>query len=204
MNRSPSRPRAPAVPFRRRLTVRFRHCDPAGIVFFPRYLEMLNDLFEDFMAGLGHPFAALHGSDAAPGAETGGVPTVRVEADFLAPSRLGDQLELTLGVARLGRSSVTLACEARALPPASVSPNAGPDAGPDAEAGAGREAGAGELRWRARQVVVWVANNRRGGALATRPLPEALRAALREHLLPEAEADDAAEPDDRTSAGVTS
>ena len=30
--------------------VLFRHCDPAGIVFFPRYFEMINDCVEYFFA----------------------------------------------------------------------------------------------------------------------------------------------------------
>ena len=28
--------------------VLFKHCDPAGIVFFPRYFEMMNDCVEAF------------------------------------------------------------------------------------------------------------------------------------------------------------
>ena len=28
--------------------VLFRHCDPAGIVFYPRYFEMMNDTVEAF------------------------------------------------------------------------------------------------------------------------------------------------------------
>ena len=34
--------------------VGFRHCDPAGIVFYPRYAEMVNDTVEHwFKHGLG-------------------------------------------------------------------------------------------------------------------------------------------------------
>ena len=35
------------------LPIRFRHCDAAGIVFYPRYFEMMNDLVEDWFAELG-------------------------------------------------------------------------------------------------------------------------------------------------------
>ena len=28
--------------------VRFEHCDPAGIVFYPRYFEMINGTVEDW------------------------------------------------------------------------------------------------------------------------------------------------------------
>ncbi|MFC2968921.1 acyl-CoA thioesterase [Acidimangrovimonas pyrenivorans] len=83
--------------------VLFQHCDPAGIVFYPRYFEMLNATVEAwFEQRLGHSFARLHGEVAA------GVPTAGLEITFSAPSRLGDDLLFTLWPERLGRSSVGL------------------------------------------------------------------------------------------------
>jgi len=80
--------------------VRFGHCDPAGIVFFPQYLVMLNELVEDwFDQGLGIPYAAFIGERRL------GLPTVRLECDFTAVSRLGDLLTQRLSVQRAGRSS---------------------------------------------------------------------------------------------------
>jgi len=47
--------------------VRFADCDPAGIVFFPQYLVMLNTLVEQwFDEGLRIPFASTS-ARAAPG-----------------------------------------------------------------------------------------------------------------------------------------
>ena len=41
--------------------VRFQHCDPAGIVFYPRYFEMINSVVEDwFEEVLQHDFNKLH------------------------------------------------------------------------------------------------------------------------------------------------
>ena len=83
--------------------VRFSDCDPAGIVFFPQYLVMLNGVIEEwFDRGLGIPYAALIG------ARRTGLPTVRLELDFTAISRHGDELTWSLGLERLGRSSLTL------------------------------------------------------------------------------------------------
>ena len=80
--------------------VRFAHVDAAGIVFYPRYFEMLNAAVEDyFSAVIGIDFATMHLSRRI------GVPTVRIEADFSAVSRLGDRLEFTLRPIRVGRSS---------------------------------------------------------------------------------------------------
>jgi 4-hydroxybenzoyl-CoA thioesterase len=86
--------------------VRFADCDPAGIVFFPQYLVMLNTLAEEwFDQGLHIPYAGLIG------ARRTGLPTVRLEVDFTAISRHGDTLRQRLSVAKLGRSSMTLAVE---------------------------------------------------------------------------------------------
>jgi 4-hydroxybenzoyl-CoA thioesterase len=90
-------------PFRTDLLVRFSDCDPAGIVFYPRYFEMFNRVVEDWCAsGLGMSFRELH-------MERGlGLPTVHIETDFIAPSRLGDALCGELAVQRVGRASVTI------------------------------------------------------------------------------------------------
>lgn len=93
-----------AEPFRTRQKVMFQHCDPAGIVFYPRYFEMINAVVEEwFERALGLSFAQMHGPRRV------GVPTARIEAVFTAPSRLGDVLDLTLAVRRLGRASLDLA-----------------------------------------------------------------------------------------------
>jgi 4-hydroxybenzoyl-CoA thioesterase len=77
--------------------VLFKHCDPAGIVFFPRYFEMMNDCVEIFFDHIGHPFENMH--------EDGGVPTGKIEARFHAPSRHGDHLLLELTGQRISRST---------------------------------------------------------------------------------------------------
>jgi 4-hydroxybenzoyl-CoA thioesterase len=87
--------------------VRFQHCDPAGIVFYPRYFEMINTTVEEWFAQrLGVPFETLHGSLGA------AVPTVSMTVEFHAPSRHGDLLEFRLRPTRIGRTSVGLSIEA--------------------------------------------------------------------------------------------
>jgi 4-hydroxybenzoyl-CoA thioesterase len=84
-------------------TVRFSDCDPAGIVFFPQYLVMLNGVVEAwFDEALGIAYAGLVGQRRL------GLPTVRLEVDFTAISRHGDALRWELALAHLGRSSFTL------------------------------------------------------------------------------------------------
>ena len=91
------------MPFQALRRVRFSDCDPAGIVFFPQYLVMLNGVVEEwFDTGLRVPYAELIGARRV------GLPTVRLEVDFKAISRHGDELSWRLAVSRLGRSSLTL------------------------------------------------------------------------------------------------
>ena len=83
--------------------VRFADCDAAGIVFFPRYFEMLNGVVEDWFAGpLEASFRELHLNRGV------SVPTAAVEARFIAPSRLEDDLTFSLAVTKLGGASCGL------------------------------------------------------------------------------------------------
>ena len=89
--------------FTTEVTVRFGDCDPAGIVFYPRYFEMFNNLVEDWCAqGLGMSFRELHLQRGL------GLPTVHVETSFVAPSELGEVLHAQLRVQKIGGASVTL------------------------------------------------------------------------------------------------
>ena len=91
--------------YQTRQKVLFKHCDPAGIVFYPRAFEIVNDAVEAFFdEGLGWPFEAL--------LTTHGVPTVDTHTRFVAPMRHGDWLDLTLRVTRVGRTSLGYRLEA--------------------------------------------------------------------------------------------
>jgi 4-hydroxybenzoyl-CoA thioesterase len=82
--------------------VMFRHCDPAKIVFYPRYFEMINSVIETWFAReAGYPYVTMFNE-----AKTG-VPTAHIETKFHAPSWLGDKLNWQLDVTNLGRSSIT-------------------------------------------------------------------------------------------------
>ncbi|ALC13087.1 acyl-CoA thioesterase [Sphingopyxis sp. 113P3] len=92
--------------FRTSLPLRFAHCDPAGIAYYPRYFELCDAAIEDWTAAvLGIDRRKMH-------LEMGlGLPTVSLNAEFSAPSRLGDMLDFTVTVTRAGRSSVDLAVD---------------------------------------------------------------------------------------------
>ena len=90
--------------FTKQEKIRFKHVDYAGIVFYPRFLEMLNDLVEDwFEEALDRPFSKIH--------ETNGIPTVDLKVQFKKAARLGETLTKNLWVIRLGGSSINCGFE---------------------------------------------------------------------------------------------
>ncbi len=94
--------------YQRDIRVEFNHCDPAGIMFYPRYFEMTNSVVENFFRDIAKaPFEAMM-------AQGEGVPTASIDATFHAPTRLGEILDWRLTVLRLGRSSIGLHLEAHA------------------------------------------------------------------------------------------
>lgn len=92
--------------FTRDIVVRFEHCDAAGLMFYPRFFALANEAVEDWFAVLEHPFADLHVRRRK------GVPTVKLDAEFIGPVRMGERLRQTLQVAHIGRSSCRLLHEA--------------------------------------------------------------------------------------------
>lgn len=82
--------------------VRFAHCDPAGIVFFPRYAELINGVVEDWWIDLGHPWHKSVTQLAT------GCPTAQFDCRFIAPSYFGETLKFHLMIEHLGRTSMIL------------------------------------------------------------------------------------------------
>jgi len=86
-------------PFIKQEKIKFKHVDYAGIVFYPRFLEMLNDIVEDwFEEALERPFSKMH--------ETNGIPTVDLKVQFKKAARLGEIITKKLWVNELKTSSI--------------------------------------------------------------------------------------------------
>jgi 4-hydroxybenzoyl-CoA thioesterase len=87
--------------FTRRLTIEWGHCDPAGIVFNPRFFEF----FDWSTAMLVQAALGLAKLDLSAAYGIVGVPLVDTRANFLRPSRVGDEVEIVSRVTTIGRSS---------------------------------------------------------------------------------------------------
>jgi 4-hydroxybenzoyl-CoA thioesterase len=81
--------------------IRFSHCDPAGIVFFVNFFDMISSTVEDWFGdAVGLPFNEMHLKRRI------GFPIVNTGCEFFRPCHLGDMLEMELSIAQLGRSSI--------------------------------------------------------------------------------------------------
>jgi 4-hydroxybenzoyl-CoA thioesterase len=85
---------------RKKIHIEWGDCDPAGIVYYPRYFAYFDNctaaLFE--AAGLPKHEMLRH-------YEIVGIPMVDTRARFLAPSRFGDDVEVESGITAWRRSS---------------------------------------------------------------------------------------------------
>jgi 4-hydroxybenzoyl-CoA thioesterase len=89
------------VPFVTERKIRFSHCDPAGIVYFVNFFDMVSGAVEDwFGEAIGFTFHEMHIQRRV------GFPIVNTGCEFFKPCHLGDRLELELAIAKLGRSSI--------------------------------------------------------------------------------------------------
>ena len=85
------------------MRIRFAHCDPAGIVYFPQYLVMTNALVEDwFNDALGIDYARMISARRV------GLPIVKLNCEFARPSRMGETVTLTLAVDSVGQRSIRI------------------------------------------------------------------------------------------------
>jgi 4-hydroxybenzoyl-CoA thioesterase len=87
-----------------RVDVGWGDCDPAGIVFYPRFYAWMDLTSHVLVRAMGIPREAM----IAPNPNLIGFPVVGTQAQFLAPARMDDHIEVRTWVARIGRSSLSL------------------------------------------------------------------------------------------------
>jgi 4-hydroxybenzoyl-CoA thioesterase len=86
---------------RRQLTIEWGHCDPAGIVFNPRFFEFFDaSTWLLFEAALG-----VKAQDLGTTFDIVGIALVDARANFLKPVKFGDKLDIASRVVAFRRSS---------------------------------------------------------------------------------------------------
>lgn len=92
----------PAAAFQLVRTVRFSDCDPAGIAYTPRLVDMMNGAIEDaFPQALGLDYHQLIRDQRV------GLGYARVDCDFLRPLAMGDEIRISILIAHIGGASAT-------------------------------------------------------------------------------------------------
>jgi 4-hydroxybenzoyl-CoA thioesterase len=85
----------------RALQIEWGQCDPAGIVFYPRYFEMFDAsttaLFQHALGMTKYEFLKKY--------DSAGYPMVDTRARFLVPTRYGDRVSIETTVTEFRRSS---------------------------------------------------------------------------------------------------
>jgi len=87
-----------------RVQVGWGDCDPAGIVFYPRFYAWMDMVSHVLAREMGIPRESM----IPPGPDMFGFPVVGTEAQFLTPARMDGVLEVRTWVSRVGRSSLSL------------------------------------------------------------------------------------------------
>ena len=83
--------------------IRFSHCDPAAIVYYPDFFDLQHAAMEDwFRDGLDYPMPEMIRRQRI------GVPTVDIQGEFNKPLAMGEVLRWEVRVLKLGRASVQL------------------------------------------------------------------------------------------------
>ena len=84
------------MPFVYRRTIRFADTDAAGVVFFPNYLAICHEAYEESLAADGIELKSFFGKHGVV------VPVAKSQAEYLRPLTCGDKISVTLTPAPLG------------------------------------------------------------------------------------------------------
>jgi 1,4-dihydroxy-2-naphthoyl-CoA hydrolase len=81
--------------------VKLMNTDATGALYFPEQFKMASEAFEAFLKMKGYPLKKLFASPYL-------LPVVHAQADYIAPVKAGDSLQIILKTPTVGTTSVTL------------------------------------------------------------------------------------------------
>lgn len=90
---------------KKKLTVRLHDTDAAGILFYANQFLYIHDAYEELLRIIGLPIASiLHDEPCI-------LPIVHAESQYLKPLAVGDEVTITVEVAKIGETSFVLEYE---------------------------------------------------------------------------------------------
>ena len=84
---------------RRNILIEWGDCDPAGIVYFPRYFEMFDGCTAGLFAAVGLAYEKISTDEMIV------LPMVDIHSKFMIPSRFGDEVMVETTITEFRRSS---------------------------------------------------------------------------------------------------
>ena len=85
--------------FKKKIQLRFREADPAGILYFGNVFSLAHDCFEDFIQAAGFTWSEWFETKEFL------IPIRHAECNFLKPFLPGRRYQITVSVSKLGNSS---------------------------------------------------------------------------------------------------
>jgi 1,4-dihydroxy-2-naphthoyl-CoA hydrolase len=92
-------------------TIRFADTDAAGVVFFPNYLAICHEAYEESLADDSISMPAFFGEQDVV------IPVSKSQAEYLRPLKCGDKVRVTLIPVQLGPDSYAITYELHRLGP---------------------------------------------------------------------------------------
>jgi 4-hydroxybenzoyl-CoA thioesterase len=93
----------------RTVRIEWGDCDPAGIIFYPRYFAM----FDHSTTMLISAASGVNKAELVKKYDFGGYPVVQTQAKFITPTRFGDDVIIQSTFSRVGRSSFEIRHQVR-------------------------------------------------------------------------------------------
>lgn len=103
-------PSPSSLSFSTRIRIRFGDTDPAGLVYYPTLFHYFHIALEEYFAErCGITYHKLMANERL------GFPTVNAQTEFFVPLVYGDDIDVSVHVSKVGRSSATFEYEIKRL-----------------------------------------------------------------------------------------
>ena len=94
------------LPFRIQTRVRWSDCDPLGIIWYGAYLKYFEAAEHEMFRAAGLPYEVLRVEREVQ------LPRKAFTVEFVSPAQMDELLDIDVGVAKIGNSSLTMRFEA--------------------------------------------------------------------------------------------
>ena len=96
----------PPLPFQLQERVRWSHCDPLGIIYYGAYIGFFEAAEHEMFRAAGLPYEVMRVQRQVQ------LPRKAFTVEFHSPAQMDELLDIEVGVARIGTTSITLRFEA--------------------------------------------------------------------------------------------